>query len=326
MHGSIQGGGAAILGWAIERDCRGRARAASEQSIYGNRLSCLLARKLDWRMFEIFDRFRREWSHIEEAPWSFIGAMLIAVVATYLVLSLIYSATFSGKDATIQSQKERIEGLNASVADLEKKIAAFANTDIGKANAKADQLQGQVDSLTARLESSNAKGLLIGCDVGQLPREIPTSGRVYIAYVFSPAQPVVLGEQFGPVGNPMPKMNPLNSVQCILTNYSSDTLLNVEVPVVVDFLKTEKTADGALRSKDSDVIKQAKILGEIPKIDSGTDKSFTFYVFNIGTDSVNLRFPVATSAKHLQSTERFTIPISSSNERIYMSPKFDDVK
>jgi hypothetical protein len=247
-------------------------------------------------------------------------------VATFGVLTWIHSAQFAAKDATIEGQKARIDALSANGADLEKKLAAFADTDAGKAKAKVDQLQGQVDSLTARLESRNAKGLLIGCDVGQLPREIPASGRLYTAYIFSPLQVVGIGEQFGPSGNPIPKINPLNSVQCTITNYSTDVLLNVEIPVIIDFLKTEKRADGVMQANDGIVTKSTKMVGEIPRIDSGVDKPFTFYVFNQGTDFINLRFPATTSAKHLESVERVTVPLSSPNQYIDLSPKIEDVK
>jgi hypothetical protein len=92
-------------------------------------------------MFELFDRFQAEWPHIKEAPWSFAIAMVISSGVTYLVLSLINRAAFSAKDATIENLRTQIDGLKANAADLEKKLAAFADIDVGKAEAKADQPQ-----------------------------------------------------------------------------------------------------------------------------------------------------------------------------------------
>jgi hypothetical protein len=93
-----------------------------------------------------------------------------------------------------------------------------------------ERLVSENESLRQQISSRDKKGLLIDCYVGQIPREMPPTGRLYLVYLFSSKQNINMSESFGAPGSAVDlKTSPLNSVQCMITNYASDVLLGLGV-------------------------------------------------------------------------------------------------
>ena len=195
---------------------------------------------------------------------------------------------------------------------------------LSTANDKINSLESQINLLDAKLTSRDAKGVFVECNVGQPPRVFPTSGMLHVIYVFKEDQNVILSENFGPPGNSMPKFNPLNAVQCIMTNYSQDVLLSVDTGLIIDFLETKKTDNGY--AANGTVTSSKRVGGTIDRIDTGSERAFTFYIVNLGEAYVAVRFLDKAGTRHLEAPERVLIPLSYASGQISIPPKFADTQ
>ena len=68
---------------------------------------------------------RKELGALRAAPWSVVWLAIVVCMLTAAFVKYLDATSISGKDATIESLKARIETVEAEKADLEKKLAAI---------------------------------------------------------------------------------------------------------------------------------------------------------------------------------------------------------
>jgi hypothetical protein len=99
------------------------------------------------------------------------------------------------------------------------------------------------------------------------------------------------------------------TLQYRLTNYASATMFKVSVALHLVFQEALKREDNP-KSKDSGKITlESDWVINIPKIDPGPDRTFTFYVMNTTGKFVTIYFPNQVLAQMAGSDEQQTVEI-----------------
>jgi hypothetical protein len=228
-----------------------------------------------------------------------VGNFFLSAITVTVVLFSILLAAFFMKDAPEQVR-------------LAKEAVVQADHD---SKVTIDKLKADIAILKSQIDIRNAKGLFAECHVSSLPSIMPVSGRLYVVLVWgdgSPNQIISMGESFGPPGNATAwpaHTTPLNFAQCVVTNYSDDVLIDINLQPSISFSKLVRRPDGGMEGRGIDHVVYGHV--RIPKLDIGVDKPFVFYFLNQAAAFIEVKMPNSTDAQRLGNTERATIPVAS---------------
>jgi hypothetical protein len=105
---------------------------------------------------EPIDTFRKEWPEVVAARSSVASLVGVSAILTFGFAALLNNSVLSGKDATIENLKSRIETLGGEKADLEKKLASASDNDATIENLKKQMegLKADRDDLAKKLTSA----------------------------------------------------------------------------------------------------------------------------------------------------------------------------
>ncbi len=138
----------------------------------------------------------------------------------------------------------------------------------------------------------NAATTFIECQNDFLPQSIPANGRL-IAIKLSwsrevPHQGGQNEEYYGEPGTPLNRDEggwPRDAYRCEMRTYGQNPLFNALLEFEVEFNKPTITGGSG------DKIAEAKTNIMIPRVDTGKDGQFTFYIFNVSSYWVKLTLP-----------------------------------
>jgi hypothetical protein len=200
-------------------------------------------------------------------------------------------------------------------------FAIFFVRDAPEQFASVQQL---IERLRAQVKIQSAKGLFIECHTSALPATLPSSGRIHTVLIWgngSPDQVITMVETFGQPNNPTAwpaHITPLNAAQCVVTKYSDNILININLRPRLNFAKMVRRSDGAMEGRGVDQTKDSKVY--IPKMDTAADKSFVFYLVNQTPIFVSVEMPDTTEAQRLGVTGQASIPVAVAPKMLNLSP------
>lgn len=156
-----------------------------------------------------------------------------------------------------------------------------------------------VDELWTRFWPQNR--IFAQCQYGVMPAVMPPEGRVHVltAMELPPETGGGLADFFGRPGSEWKWTNdgePSWSYRCELTNYSSDVLINVSVPVRLTF-RTPMPVPGQQNARrQGDVTLDRNWVFVVPKLDPAPAAPYVFYVWNSSVKKfVQVRLPESVS-------------------------------
>jgi hypothetical protein len=256
-------------------------------------------------------RKHHSWSDAMKDVRTAVGNFVLSAIATTVVFLLILFAVFFVRDAPEQAR-------------LAKTTIAQVGHD---SSTTIEGLKAEIANLKSQIDIRNAKGLFAECHLSPLPSSMPVSGRLYLVFVWgdgSPNQIISMAESFGPPGNPTAwpvHTTVLNFAQCIVTNYSDDVLIDVNLQPKIAFSKMVKRPDGGMEGRGIDHIVDSHV--RIPKLDIGVDKPFVFYFLNQAAAFITVEMPSTTDALRLGNRERMIVPVASI-PMLHLSPINED--
>jgi hypothetical protein len=83
-------------------------------------------------MAEPIEQLEKGWPVVKQAPWHFLGAVVVCVALGWAVIYWHYTVVVQGKDSTIQSKDAVIESRDATIAAKEKSVEAIQATVTAK--------------------------------------------------------------------------------------------------------------------------------------------------------------------------------------------------
>jgi hypothetical protein len=198
----------------------------------------------------------------------------------------------------------------------------FAIFFVMDAPDQASLTKKTIEGLQTKIEIQNAKGILVECHIAVPPATFPASGRMDEVFIFgdgSPNQMISTAYTFGPPNGQAawpPGTTALNFLQCAITNYSDEVLIDIDLRPKLDFSRMSKRPDGNLQGQGIDRSKESHV--QIAKIDPGSDKHFTFYFVNQTPIFIDVEMPASAEAQHLDG-KRIAIPVASTPKRSSLS-------
>jgi hypothetical protein len=167
------------------------------------------------------------------------------------------------------------------------------------------------------------------CDLGLMPKIMPSSGETFIVQPHS-SNPSLVGmsgteRQFAPPGSPLTWISKEKDVlasghRCRLFNYGSSPIFDVTLTFNVAILGV-KSNDGGGKQSDA-ALSGGDVAVSIAKIDQGLESAFVFYFFN--------RFspyffridptPSATFIRSNNSDKQSLKVISSLHQPLFLNP------
>jgi hypothetical protein len=145
---------------------------------------------------------------------------------------------------------------------------------------------------------------------------IPSDGRVSVVSLFDVPEGQgdgSLGESSGEPGRvfttPDADGMPMATLQYRLTNYASATMFNITIVLRLIFQEAIKRKDNPKSEDSGKITLERDWVINIPKIDSGPDRTFTFYVMNTTGKFVTVYFPNKVLAQMAGSGEQRTVEL-----------------
>jgi hypothetical protein len=142
--------------------------------------------------------------------------------------------------------------------------------------------------------------LFAQCDFVQPSIIVPPDGKIYMLQINAiPAS--AGGGGFGIFsGTPGEKFNlPVLPIQlvyrCQITNYASVPLFKVSIALRLTFMEAVKDSETSTSLHSGAVTIDRDWMLEIPKIDTGKDSSFAFYMTNVSKQFARVMLPVKVS-------------------------------
>jgi hypothetical protein len=149
--------------------------------------------------------------------------------------------------------------------------------------------------------------LFAECHLGLMPKIVPPEGRILALNLFP--TPVANGggglvEHFATAGTEWtwPTSTggmPLMAYRCQITSYSNIPVSEVALSFRLKFIAEIKDANDPNTLRSGPVTLERDWPIRIAKIDSGADRPFVFYVYNITPQFVEVRFPSSATGKLL---------------------------
>jgi hypothetical protein len=168
-----------------------------------------------------------------------------------------------------------------------------------------------------------AEELFIDCHIGSAPTAMPRSGRIFSVEILN-SKSIVTTERFVLHGRDPAELlsifNPLNTAQCIVTNYSADVLLSIDLDLVIEFAAMVKRPDGLMEGHG--IENSVKSHVNIPKVDAGAELPFVFYILNQAPSFVNIHIPTTVLAQRLGAQDKAIVPVAANVASISLSPTF----
>lgn len=253
-----------------------------------------------------------------------VGVLLSLIVSAYLVfehfirphnsrfgkrlifgVSAVLSVLVVGFSVTVP-QPKNYGALILAKLEVIKSIPAT-----GGASSNATQAQQTPASATPtdRLTPSAATPppkiqpvkLVVECVGTGLPRVMPQDGHFRAMPIFHGSKGGSYSDQEGPAGSPVAVwVTKSISFRCEVTNYSSDPLIYVSVPIQLSFRTAINQRSGTGTSSEAGPeTLEADWSLQIDKLDPGPANKFTVFLWNNSSEFVSFSFEGSASARRV---------------------------
>ena len=88
-----------------------------------------------------------------------------------------------------------------------------------------------------------------------------------------------------------------------MSNYTNEVIFRAETAARIEYWKIKKTGDGTSEAY-GDPYQNKLVLGIIPKIDIGPDKTFVLWFANLSDDMIDVKFSSKIKAYHTTTRRR----------------------
>jgi len=165
--------------------------------------------------------------------------------------------------------------------------------------------------------------VFVDCQMGVMPLKVPAEGRIHVLLTSEIPAPMGDGglmDYFGPPGSDWKFTNeglPAWAYRCQFTNYSSDVLFNLTVPVHLTFRMPLPVPGHDKSRKEGDVTLDRDWVVNIPKLDPSPAAPYEFYVWNCCVPKfIHVALPDAL----LYKTRKITLLQSAGNLFLSLDP------
>jgi hypothetical protein len=224
---------------------------------------------------------------------------LIDFVGTASLFSVVIFLCFLVNDPPEQLRQARERGLadnNASATQI-------------------DRLKVEITMLKDEVSKKSIKGFFVECHPLSTLK-LDFNGRAHIVDIFD-QQYLGASETTGVpestlnmnLSDDNPQLLWFRTSQCTVTNYTDESLFDVEIKPTIGFLKTSIDPDGSAHGNGIDHQRSASVY--IPRLDVGTQNLFLFYFLNFSPFYVDVTMPPSATAHILGATDPTSFPLHS---------------
>ena len=156
----------------------------------------------------------------------------------------------------------------------------------------------------------------IECLEGLMADTAPPDGKIWFLMLSPLPGTMRLQYFFGTpgttIGLPKDEGHPLLAERCQLTNYGEVPIFDVKISALVAFKEVLADKDNPGVSREGGVTLSRNTPIEVQKLDAGPDHAFTFYIFNLEPQFVEISFPQSATYRLASDRAQHETPLLQS--------------